>query len=72
MDALPVYNAKGTSIAAVAGRDIRNSISQALYRPILSFPPLAQLIADALAGNFTLLTSTVTPNDIQTNCATGS
>ncbi|EHK44583.1 hypothetical protein TRIATDRAFT_174096, partial [Trichoderma atroviride IMI 206040] len=72
MDVLPAYNAEGTSITALTGRDIRDSISQALYRPILSFPPLAQLITDALEGNFTLLTNTVTPDDIQTDCATGS
>lgn len=71
MDALPVYYAKGTSIAVLTGRDIRDSISQALYRPILSFPPLAQLIADVFAGNFTLLTSAVTPDDIQADCAAG-
>ncbi|KAL9471078.1 hypothetical protein ACSS6W_009019 [Trichoderma asperelloides] len=72
LDATPVYNAQGTSIAAVTGRDIRDSISQALYRPILGFPPLAQMISDAFEGNFTLIADTVTPDDIQSDCAAGS
>jgi hypothetical protein len=72
IDTSPLYNAEGTIVTAVTCQDVRDSISGALYQPILNFPPLAEMIADALAGNLTSLVSNVIPGDIHDDCAAGN
>jgi pimeloyl-ACP methyl ester carboxylesterase len=42
-------------LLAVTGNDIRNAFRIPLYAPMRFFQPLAQLLADATAGNYTLL-----------------
>ncbi|KAJ3528534.1 hypothetical protein NM208_g10156 [Fusarium decemcellulare] len=72
LDTSPLHHVAGTSITAVTGNDIRGAISASIYQPIAAFAPLAQMISDALQGNFTLLAATIGPDSSQEECASGN
>ncbi|KAH8891651.1 hypothetical protein GQ53DRAFT_746656 [Thozetella sp. PMI_491] len=54
-DMSPPSFVHGNNIRAVTGNDIRNAFKYTLYAPIALFPRHAQLLADALMGNYTLV-----------------
>lgn len=56
----------------MTGNDIRDSISGALYQTVPGFPPLAQMMADAMAGNLSSLVDSVGPNDSRDACTASS
>ncbi|KAF5012539.1 hypothetical protein FDECE_1406 [Fusarium decemcellulare] len=72
LDTSPLHHVAGTSITTVTGNDIRNAISGSIYQPLAKFAPLAQIISDALQGNFTLLAATIGPDSSQEECASGN
>ncbi|KAI1778942.1 TAP-like protein-domain-containing protein [Hypoxylon cercidicola] len=51
----PAQHVAGSSIDEITRQDAINLVFQALYQPMLYFPTVAAVFADAMAGNFSLL-----------------